>query len=145
MQAAANDFQEKFNAVVKEISLKSLPLQKKVLQASVQCYDKFEKSGDDAADKVSDCVAKKQNVGHAYAEKVQAEVQGLQDGIQSCQQTCYNKLRGAYGDAKSEDARTKIQGQMEACTAQCFKDFSPTLQQMKTRLLGAISEGMKDV
>lgn len=81
LQETAKSFQQRFESMIKEITVLSLPMQKKSFQCCVSCFDNHKNEPESIAECINRCHEPSQSFNHA----LQREVEALQTSIESCQ------------------------------------------------------------
>lgn len=101
LSEAAEKFQKAFDEMVKEVSSRSLPLQKKSFECCVECFKGIGEPSDwkkmaTAAfssakheslspESIAQCVSGCHKKSEAFAETLQREAQALQQSLEKCQ------------------------------------------------------------
>eukprot|EP01068_Selenidium_serpulae_P010936 Selendium_serpulae@DN5566_c0_g1_i3.p2 len=125
----AKAFDVKFNAMVEDIRIASLPMQKKSFECSVACFDSHKKD----YKAVEGCIERCQRPAQEMSETVNREMRNLQTTIQSCHQTCISRYQSSYQESKG-DAQTKIGKQIESCVNGCFTEYEPQIKEIGERV-----------
>lgn len=81
LEETAKVFQNKFETMIKEITILSLPMQKKSFQCCVSCFDSHKQD----PEKIAECINQCHEPSQSFNRVLQREVEGLQTNIESCQ------------------------------------------------------------
>mmetsp|Transcript_73933 Transcript_73933/g.190799 ORF Transcript_73933/g.190799 Transcript_73933/m.190799 type:complete len:139 (+) Transcript_73933:84-500(+) len=134
---AVESFQKKVEELQGRVQVQTLPVEKKMAQGILDCYNA---RGADYASIhrcVEGCQQKMQTVG----QKVQSEFGALQGSVQACQQSCIKRLEPRFEAARTDEAAQKaLTKEYEQGVARCVKDAEPTLPEMESRIKQILKE-----
>eukprot|EP00392_Amoebophrya_sp_AT5.2_P012335 g12435.t1 len=129
--------------VVDRFSIAALPVQKKGMQCSLDC---FNSSNKDDYKQIAKCVQQCQKPFEELHSVTNTEFQGLQRQIQGCQQGCMNSIQPQIDAIQkglqkppSEIEQKQMQLTMERCAEKCVVDQGLSkLPEVEKRLLNYI-------
>ncbi|KAL8270942.1 hypothetical protein Esti_005154 [Eimeria stiedai] len=81
LEETAKSFQSKFESMIKNITILSLPMQKKSFECCVSCFDGDKQD----PEKIAACISRCHEPSQSFNQVLQREVEGLQTSIESCQ------------------------------------------------------------
>lgn len=81
LEETAKSFQNNFESMIRDITVLSLPMQKKSFQCCVSCFDNNKQD----PGKIAECVGQCHEPNQSFNHVLQREVEGLQASIESCQ------------------------------------------------------------
>ncbi|CDJ43219.1 hypothetical protein, conserved [Eimeria tenella] len=130
LEETAKVFQNKFETMIKEITILSLPMQKKSFQCCVSCFDSHKQD----PEKIAECINQCHEPSQSFNRVLQREVEGLQTNIESCQKICFNRLAPKLEGASSQTEKTAIEREKDECFVQCFTSNIPIIAEIRDRL-----------
>ncbi|CAD7953980.1 unnamed protein product [Amoebophrya sp. A120] len=143
MQEIERTLQSNVEQVIERFSIASVPIQKQGLECSLNCFQSFEaKNYKD----IGNCVEKCQKPFQELGSVTNKEFQGLQRGVQTCQQSCMDviqpqldAIRSGLQKQPSEAEQKVMQANVEQCASKCITDHGiGKLTDVESRLMGYI-------
>ena len=141
LEQAQSALQRSVEGLIERFSTRSLSVQKKSVQCSLNCFDKYPTS----AKNVGNCIQSCQKPFEELSKITNKEFSQLQGGVQTCQKSCMDKLmpqleavRSGLAPALTPTEETKLQGEMEQCSVRCLKEGLPKVAEMEKRLEGYV-------
>ncbi|OEH78580.1 protein FAM136A [Cyclospora cayetanensis] len=130
LEETAKVFQGKFESMIRDITILSLPMQKKAFQCCVSCFD----SHKGEPENIAECIGQCHEPSQAFNRVLQREVEGLQTTIESCQKICFNRIAPKLESASSQREKTALEEEKDACFVQCFNNGIPVIAEISGRL-----------
>lgn len=129
---ASRTFQKDTELIIRELTVKVVPLQKRAYACALRCFDR---PPPDDIDAIGRCVQYCQAGAESFGDRLKQEMSAIQTQVEACHQACHSKFSMPYANAATDDARDRVQRDMHACSAACFTDAKPQLSAIKARML----------
>ncbi|QOY43581.1 Uncharacterized protein cpbgf_100493 [Cryptosporidium parvum] len=131
------DFRKKFEDQVDDITFSTLNDQKKAFECSSNCISKYLKNSDKkkSLENIQDCLKKCQDPLETFQNKVNQELNIINENVMNCHQLCFNKFENLFKKPKDLLNSLNKDHDLIKCYTQCFTDNYPTLTETKDRLI----------
>ncbi|KAL8426541.1 hypothetical protein Efla_006606 [Eimeria flavescens] len=130
VEETAKFFQSRFENMIKNITVLSLPMQKKSFECCVSCFD----SNKQDPELIAGCISRCHEPSQSFNQVLQREVEGLQTSIESCQRICFNRIAPKLEEASSAREKAALESEKDGCVAQCFTSNIPAIAEISERL-----------
>merc|ERR1719373_394651 len=136
-EKVAQELSKKVEDLQGRVQTQMLPVEKKVAQCVLDCYN--QRGGD--YNSIHGCVEGCQQTLHQTAKKVKGEMDSLQSSVQACQQAVIKRLEPRAQDARQDpEAQKAIQHDFEQGMVQCVKETEPLLPGIEERIIGYLKQ-----
>jgi len=136
MDEKAQLFQKKVESLQQRVQEQLLPVERKMTQCALDCYDQQSKNGVDAVHK---CVNRCQEEMQRVAKRASGEFEALQSSVQACHQSVVKRLEPQMESARfNPEAEKALRKEAEAGIGRCIAEAEPTLPGIEARIKEAI-------
>ncbi|OII74492.1 C2C2 zinc finger domain-containing protein [Cryptosporidium ubiquitum] len=131
------DFKKKFEDQVNDITFSTLNDQKKAFECCSNCISKYIKNSNKkkSLEDIQDCIRKCQDPIETFQNKVNSELNIINEKVINCQQQCFNKFENLFKKPKDLLNNLNKDHDLIKCYVQCFTDNYPTLTETKNQLI----------
>lgn len=136
IDALAQEFTAKVDAIQERVQLKTLPVERKVASCILKCYDQH-KDYKSVHLAVEQCQS-----GIQEAQKaIQGEFESLQGSVQSCQQSYVQRLQPQFMSAQGNpSAEAALKAEFEVGVARCLREADDLLPGLESRIASLLKK-----